>query len=43
VHQVVYETEFMTCYQAERAALDKAWVDYVDTGKADEISVKDCE
>lgn len=43
VHQVVYETQFKDCYQAERAALNRAWIDYVDTGKVDEISIKACE
>jgi len=43
VHQVEYQTQFKDCYQAEQAALNKAWIDYVDTGKADEISIKSCQ
>lgn len=43
VHQAVYETAFDNCYQAEQAALSKAWIDYVDSGKADEVSVVSCE
>ena len=43
VHLAEYETEFENCYQAEQAALDQAWVDYVDTAKADKVSVKSCE
>ncbi len=43
VHLAVYDTPFTDCYRAEQAALNQAWVDYVDTGKADEISVESCE
>jgi len=43
VHKAVYETKFDNCYQAEQAALDKAWVDYVKSGKASEISIESCE
>jgi len=43
VHLGVYETQFETCYQAEQMALEKAWADYVDTGKAYEISVMECK
>jgi len=42
VHKAEYETTFETCYEAERAALTKAWADYVETGKADEISIESC-
>lgn len=43
IHRAVYETEFDNCYQAEQAALSKAWIDYVDSGKADEVSIVSCE
>lgn len=43
VHEAVYETKFDNCYQAEQAALKKAWSDYVETGKAYEVSIQSCE
>ncbi len=43
VHLAVYETQFENCYEAEQAALDKAWIDYVDAGKATEVTVQSCE
>lgn len=43
VHEAAYETQFDNCYQAERAVLNQAWIDYVDTGKAKEISIESCE
>jgi len=43
VHRAVYDTQFETCYQAEQAALERAWQEYIDTGKADEVSIKSCE
>jgi len=43
VHKVAYETQFENCYQAEQAALERAWVDYVETGKADEVSIESCD
>ncbi len=42
VHKVAYETPYENCYQAEQAALEQAWVDYVETGKANEISIESC-
>ncbi|MFT6045647.1 MAG: hypothetical protein ACI9WC_001348 [Arenicella sp.] len=42
-HLAVYETKLDNCYQAELAALDQAWVDYIDTGKADKVSIKSSE
>lgn len=43
VHLAEYETTYETCYQAEQAALEQALIDYVDTGKADKISIESCE
>lgn len=43
VHKAAYETQYDNCYQAEQAALNQAWIDYVDTGKAGEISIASCD
>lgn len=43
VHLAVYDTQFESCYQAEQAAFDKAWQDYVETGKANDVSIQSCE
>lgn len=42
VHKAVYQTNFESCYAAEQAALDRAWKDYVETGKADEVTLESC-
>lgn len=42
IHEAVYETAFENCYQAEQAALEQAWVDYVDTGKANQVTIISC-
>ncbi len=42
VHLADYQTNFTDCYQAEQAALDQAFIDYVDTGKAHTVTVESC-
>ena len=42
VHKAVYETTFERCYEAERVALAKALEDYIDTNKAERISIESC-
>lgn len=42
VHLADYQTNFTDCYQAEQAALNQAFTDYVDTGKAHTVTVESC-
>lgn len=43
VHQAEYTVKAETCAEAERMALEAAMVRWMDSGEADEITLKDCK
>ena len=42
IHKVEYQTSFVDCYAAEQASLNKAFTDYVNTGRASEVIIMEC-